>query len=222
VSPAENTWPVSGGKREHRVLRALAEADDADGVHARLRLEVLARREDVLRFLPAERLQPVRVAVARLRLEVEVALVGGEHVVATRVQERGPPDHRRIAVRIEAVHDNHARVVAGVEGEHPEERRTVTRVEEHERERRRPRWVAAVRDRARRVVLGRERVRDDRVERRIGSEWDVIGLVRLGQNLVHRGRETVRKRAWNQGKRRSERCGHDEQPHLQPPCLEIR
>jgi hypothetical protein len=116
--PALNTRPPSRAnahEHEHRVLPALAEADDADVFRAALRSEVAAGRENVLGLLPAEGLLPRGIAEAGVVLEAEVALIGGENVVAVRVQHRGPTDHRRVAVRVEAVDDDHAGRVAAVQ-----------------------------------------------------------------------------------------------------------
>jgi len=67
-------------ERENRVLRARAGADDAEGADAWRPGEIPPGREHVFGLLPAECLQPVRVAEAGLRLEEEAALIGGDHV----------------------------------------------------------------------------------------------------------------------------------------------
>ena len=99
----------------------------ADVLVPALRGEEPAGGEHVLGLLPAERLLPGGIAEAGAVLEAEVALVGGEHVVAVRVEHRRPADHRRVAVRVEAVHDDDAGRVAGVQRELAEERRAVSR-----------------------------------------------------------------------------------------------
>jgi hypothetical protein len=48
-------------EREHGVLRAEAEADEADGADSGLRREVLTGGENVLGLLPAERLREGRI-----------------------------------------------------------------------------------------------------------------------------------------------------------------
>jgi len=99
---------------EDRVLSAFAEPDDADGGDARLRGQVLPRRDDVLRLFPAVGLPPRGVALAGLVLLREVPLVGGDDVVSVGGEHGRPPHDRLFAMRVEAVDDDDARMLARV------------------------------------------------------------------------------------------------------------
>ena len=175
--------------------------------------------EHVLRLLPPERLLPRGIAEARVILEAEVTLIRGKHVVAVRVERRRPADDGRVAVRVEAVHDDDGRRVARMQRELAEERRAVARRELHRSE---PRWprrgVGAARNGARRVVLRRRGVEDVRVaERAVEARGHVVRLVRLGENLLQGGAETScgagRSRAREQGGRRDDDGEHEKSPH---------
>jgi len=128
-------------------------------------------------------------AEAGVVLEAEVALIGGENVVAVRVQHRGPTDHRRVAVRVEAVDDDHAGRVVAVQRKLAEQRRSVAGLELNRTEPRGPcRRVEAAGNRTARVVLRRSGVENaPRGERRVAPLGDVLRLVGLREDLADGG-----------------------------------
>ena len=128
-------------------------------------------------------------------------------------------------MRVEAVRDDDAGGRVGVQGELAEERRAVGRVEEDRLELRGPRGrVRATGDRARGVVLCGQRVRDVRVaEGGVEALRRVVGLVRLGENLVDSGVEAGRgARGRGRGRQGEERRCQREQakPHGRLPGVE--